>query len=84
MIRESQIVHENGPAWILKGPRSYTVYLAGVTHSVSDSAFPLDDDGLSIAKCRADYLAKHAAIRAGATTEEALMRAALLREVQSC
>lgn len=57
--READIAYENGRAWVLKDAKGarYTVFLAGVTHSTSDSAYPLDADGLSIAKARADYLA---------------------------
>lgn len=63
-MRESDIAYEapNGRAWVLKDtkrkPRSYTVMIVGVTHSTSDSAYSFDEDGLSIAKARADYLDK--------------------------
>lgn len=58
-MTERDIVHENGPAWVLDDRKHgcYTVFLAGVTHSVSDSAYAHDEDGLSIAVARADYLA---------------------------
>lgn len=53
------IAHENGTAWVLTDTKRqcYTVFIAGITHSTSDSAYPLTDDGLSIAIARADYLA---------------------------
>lgn len=56
--KESDIAYENGNAWVLtdKKKQQYTVFISGVTHSESDSAYPLTDDGLSIAKARADYL----------------------------
>lgn len=58
--KEADIAYENGRAWVFRDTKGkcYTVFTVGVTHSTSDSAYPLDDDGLSIAKARADYLAK--------------------------
>lgn len=56
--REKDIVHENGRAWVLKRRDCYAVMLSGITHSVSDSSYEPTDDGLGIAKARADYLAK--------------------------
>ena len=57
--KETNIAYENGHAWVFQDTKRkcYTVFTAGVTHSTSDSAYPLDVDGLSIAKARADYLA---------------------------
>lgn len=59
-VKETDIVYEtkNGKAWILidKKNACYIVFESGLTHSVSDSAYPLNDDGLSIAKVRANYL----------------------------
>lgn len=54
------IVYENGKAWVLREKKRdcYTVFIAGSTHSTSDSSYALDDDGLSIAKARADYLSQ--------------------------
>jgi hypothetical protein len=60
-MRESDIMHENGAFWVGRERDAYVVYRVGVTHSVSDSAYARDDDGLSIAKARCDYLAKRAA-----------------------
>lgn len=57
-MRESDIVHENGDYWVGKEPTAYTVYKSGVTHSVSDSSYAKDADGLSIAIARCDYLAR--------------------------
>jgi hypothetical protein len=57
-MKESNIVHEAGSFWVARERASYTVYKSGITHSVSDSAYSLDDDGLSIAITRCDYLAK--------------------------
>lgn len=55
----SDIEYENGDIWILRDAKNkcYTVFRSGVTHSVSDSSYPIGPDGLSIAKARADYLA---------------------------
>lgn len=62
MTRESDIVYENGPCWVRRDRSSYTVFKSGgITHSVSDSAYKKNADGLSIAKARCDYLAKRAA-----------------------
>lgn len=60
--RESDIVHENPKAWVLNDRRQdcYAVYVIGVTHSVCDSAYPRNEDGLSIAKARADFFHKRA------------------------
>ena len=64
-MRESDIVHETtcGCYWVGrdKGRRAYIVYKVGVTYSTSDSGYALTPDGLSIAICRADYLAKRKA-----------------------
>ena len=58
--QESDIVYENGAAWVLKDTKqqAYIVFVTGVTHSTSDSAYALDPDGLSLAIARADYLSK--------------------------
>ncbi|MFJ0504334.1 hypothetical protein ACLQ84_23740 [Bordetella bronchiseptica] len=56
--REKDIAYENGRVWVLKKSDSYTVFVSGVTHSTSDSAYELSDAGFSIAKARADYLAQ--------------------------
>ena len=52
------IIHENGRFWVLRDKRAYTVMVSGSTHSIGESAYPLTEDGLSIAKHRCDYLAK--------------------------
>lgn len=60
MLKESAIAYENGNAWVYVDHKqgAYIVYVAGLTHSTSDSAYPLNADGLSIAKARADYIAR--------------------------
>lgn len=60
MILFKDIMYENGPAWVHRDRKRgcYTVYIAGATHSTSDSSYPLTDDGLSLATARADYIAK--------------------------
>lgn len=62
-MKESEIVYENGGMLVHADKRkpAYVVYRSGATHSTSDSAYSFDEDGLSIAKARADYLAKYAA-----------------------
>ena len=61
--KESDIVYERGRAWVLKDRKqphpTYVVFVTGVTHSTCDSAYPLDEDGLSLAKARANYLGDH-------------------------
>ncbi len=57
-MKESEIVYENGAVWVHAAKDAYVVYVAGVTHSTSDSAYAKTPDGLSIAKARTDYLAK--------------------------
>jgi hypothetical protein len=58
-MRESDIIYEspNGKAWVYRDRKHgcYTVMLIEVTHSISDSAYALTDDSLSIAKARANY-----------------------------
>jgi len=60
MLRESDIMHESGAFWVCRDRDRYTVLRAGVTHSVSDSAYAKTPDGLSLAIARAKYLAKRA------------------------
>ena len=57
-IRETDIIHENGDFWILRGRNDYTVFRTGPTVSESDSAYAKTPDGLSIAIARCDYLAR--------------------------
>lgn len=57
-MKESDIMHENGRLWVGRSTGGYTVYVSGLTHSVADSTYARTDDGLSIAKARADYLAR--------------------------
>lgn len=58
MIRESQIIFEEGKIWILDTKDSYSVQISGFTHSTTDSAYHRNSDGLSIAMARAKYLVK--------------------------
>lgn len=60
-MRESDILHQNGPYWVGRTRESYTVYREGVTHSTPDSSYQQTPDGLSIAIARADYLARRSA-----------------------
>lgn len=59
-MKEKDIIHEHGSYWIGKDRenRAYIVFKNGVTHSVSDSAYTMDEDGLSCAMSRCEYLAK--------------------------
>ena len=58
MIKEKDIIHENGKYWVLRKKDAYYVMKIGITHSTSDSSYTPDDDGKSIAIARCDYLAK--------------------------
>lgn len=58
--KETDIMHENGAYWVLRDADAYVVFKAGITHSVSDSAYAKTADGLSIAIARCNYLAKRA------------------------
>lgn len=58
MIKEKDIVHDAGSYWVLREKDCYYVMKTGVTHSTSDSAYQMDEDGLSIAKARCDYLSQ--------------------------
>lgn len=62
-MRVQDILHENGPAFVLRTANSYDVLVIKGTHSELDSAYHKTDDGLSIAKARADYLAKRRTAR---------------------
>ena len=57
-MKEKDIVYENAPFWVYKAKDCYYVMKDGITHSESDSAYHLTDDGLSIAKARCNYLAQ--------------------------
>ena len=58
MLSEKDIVHDRLTHWVLKADNQYTVYKTGLTHSESDSSYPLTQDGLSLAIARCNYLAK--------------------------
>src|SRR5665213_3059251 len=55
-MRESDIVHECKDFWVSADRQAYVVWRIGVTHSISDSAYPKTEDGLTIAKARCNYL----------------------------
>ncbi|QMV32344.1 hypothetical protein T2_00027 [Ralstonia phage Elie] len=57
-MRESNIKHEAGRFWVCDDGEKYLVMAAGITHSVSESAYTRDADGLSTAIARTDWLAK--------------------------
>lgn len=62
MIKESDIVFEaeSGKFWILKTKKAHIVMRSGVTHSTSDSAYPPDESGKSLAIARCEYLERRA------------------------
>ena len=59
-MRESDIMYEGARYWVGRDRehKAYVVYKKQPYHSysVSDSAYNMDDDGLSIALVRAKYL----------------------------
>lgn len=57
-MREKNIKHENGKYWVCDTGQSYAVMVIGITHSKSESEYPHDKDGLSLAIARCNYLAK--------------------------
>jgi hypothetical protein len=58
-VKESDIMWEGVEAWVGRERKAYTVFVhEGSTHSVSDSSYAKDEDGLSIAIARAKYLDK--------------------------
>ncbi len=57
MLSDKNIKYEQGEYWILETWKSYTVMRDVGTHSVSDSEYNKDADGLSIAIARCNYLA---------------------------
>ncbi len=58
MYKEKDIVHETRDYWVLKDRKNnaYTVMCVGLTHSTGDSGYPQNDNGLSIAVARCNYL----------------------------
>lgn len=58
MGMEENIILENGDYWVYRENKAYVVYKTGLTHSTSDSAFALTENGKSIAIARCNYLAK--------------------------
>ena len=58
MIKEKQIVHENGIFWVFEDAVQYTVYKNGITHSISDGSYEKNEDGKTIAIARCNYLSK--------------------------
>lgn len=55
-MTEDDIMHEAGWFWVGSERDRYTVYRAGITHSVSDTSYRKNADGLSLAVARCDYL----------------------------
>lgn len=63
MLKEKDIAHENGAFWVWHNKQAscYAVMVTGATCSQSESSYPLNDDGKSLAVARCDYLARRAA-----------------------
>lgn len=61
IVKDEDIVYEanGGAAWVWRDKKlsRYVVFRSGLVCSESDSAYTLDNDGLSVAQARADYLA---------------------------
>ena len=57
-MRESDILYHKPPFWISREASGHVVWRDGSTHATADSTYARTADGLSIAKARADYLAK--------------------------
>lgn len=57
-MREQDIKHESGRFWVGDTKNSYTVYATGICVSNPDSSYERDEDGLSIAIARCNYLAR--------------------------
>ena len=57
-MRESDIMYEGAHYWVGRDRehKAYVVYKKQDYYSVSDSAYNMDEDGLSIALVRAKYL----------------------------
>ena len=64
-MRESEIIFETKFVWVHqdKQRNAYVVYRSGLTHSISDSAYLMTEDGKSIAIARAQYLSKQAEVK---------------------
>jgi len=58
MVKERDIMHEAGEYWVLRTKDAYHVMMPKGCGSMTESAYAKTDDGLSIAKARADYLHK--------------------------
>jgi hypothetical protein len=57
-MRESDIICEGSKYWVGRDRqhKAYVVYKKGPYYSTSDSAYEMNEDGLSIALARAKYL----------------------------
>jgi len=50
------VLHENNGYWVMKSSDGYHVMQPESCYSVTESVYSLDDDGLSIAIARCNYL----------------------------
>lgn len=55
-MQEKMIMHEKGDFFVLKIGTGYEVLENKLTHSVTDSVYAPNDDGLSLAIARCEYL----------------------------
>lgn len=58
MLKESDIIFEDGNFWVTKYPNGYTVMQCNITHSTARQNFELSEDGLSLAIYYTTYLSK--------------------------
>lgn len=62
-MRESDMLMDRNGFYVMRQRSAYVVFRPSPSgmYAISDSAYALTDDGLSIAKARCDYLARRAA-----------------------
>ena len=53
---KTKVLHEKNGYWVMKSTDGYHVMQPESCYSVTESAYPLNPDGLSIAKARCNYL----------------------------
>jgi hypothetical protein len=57
-VEAKLIAYDAGDFWVYPGANGYECRCNTLTHSVTDSIYPLDADGLSLAIARCNYLSK--------------------------
>lgn len=58
-LKLKNILFEGEKSFVYKEKNCYTVFLKRFGYSESDCSFKLDDDGLSLAIARHEYIEKH-------------------------